>query len=393
MKKFKNRQFSLYLTGLVVSTIGDVIYELAISYWVLETTGSKSLMSLSLSIGMFVRMLLLPVAGAVGDSLNKKWIMVSMDAVRGVLMITMGLICMAGYLSVPIVLFSVVISSLAETIFSPSATTLILDILEKNDIIQGQSLQNTLLSIVNVISNGLAGSVVLLFGTGPSMILNGISFAISAVSEVFIQIPDKEKKTLSFKSIFDSVMGGGKVILDDVQIRNFFSVSFMMNLCSAGLMALLLPYVLELGFTVSQYSIISALISVGGILGGVYLSFYHIPDEKRMKVMVLCFISGLITELLAFQMKSLYGTGILILLSMVMSTVANGIFGGLFMMFLPEDQSGTVYSFMASAGSLGSAVSTLVYGVLADHFSISFIAMAGCLLTVLPVLFLKKQTI
>lgn len=84
MKKI-NKQFTLYLTGLIVSTIGNVIYELAISYWVLETTGSKSLMSLSLSIGMFVRMLLLPVAGAVGDSINKKWIMIAMDAFRGVL--------------------------------------------------------------------------------------------------------------------------------------------------------------------------------------------------------------------------------------------------------------------------------------------------------------------
>lgn len=391
MKKI-NKQFDLYLTGLIVSTIGDVIYELAISYWVLETTGSKSLMSLSLSIGMFVRMLLLPVAGAIGDSLNKKWIMVAMDAVRGVLMTVMGLICMVGYLNVPIVLFSVFVSSLAETVFSPSATTLILDILDKNDIIQGQSLQNTLLSIVNVISNGLAGSVVLLFGIGPSMILNGISFAISAVSEVFIRIPDKEKQTLSLTGIFTSVMDGGKAILDDVQIRNFFLVSFLMNLFSAGLLALLMPYVLELGFAVNQYSIISALISVGGILGGAYLSFYHIPDEKRMNVMVFCFMTGLITELLAFQMKSLILLGLLILISMVMSTVANGIFGGLFMMFLPENKSGTVYSFMASAGSMGSAVSTLTYGILADRFSISFIALSGCLLTVLPVLFLKKQT-
>lgn len=392
MKKI-NKQFTLYLTGLIVSTIGDVIYELAISYWVLEVTGSKALMSVALSIGMVIRMLLLPIAGAIGDSLNKKWIMVSMDAIRGVLMLVMGYVCMQDNLSVYLVFISVVISSLAETIFSPSASTLILDLLGKEDIIQGQSIQNTLLSVVNVAVNSVAGTVVLLLGIGPAIILNGISFLLSAFSEVFIKTKEKEYKPLSLSGTFQAVLDGGKTVFSNNEIKIFFVTSFFMNLFSAGLIAMLLPHVLEIGYEVSSYSLLSGAISAGGILGGLYLSSHTVKEDKRYKVMISCFLTGIVTELIAFQVSSILIIGVCMLISMLTNGIANGIFGGLFMMLLPEESSGTVYSFMASSGSLGSAVSTTVYGILADHFSISLIAMAGCLLTLFPVLFLKKQTI
>ena len=386
-----NKQFSLYLTGLIVSTIGNVIYELAISYWVLEVTGSKALMSFALSIGMIIRMILLPVAGAVADSLDKKWIMVSMDAIRGVLMVVMGILCMRGNLTVSLVFASVVVSSLAETVFSPSASTLILDLLSKEDIIQGQSLQNTLLSIVNVVVNSLAGTVVLLLGIGPAIIANGISFLISALSEMFIHSKRKVYKPLSLKGTFQTVLDGGKLIFINQNMKMFFATSFFMNLFSAGLIAMLLPRVLEIGYEVSSYSLLSGAISIGGILGGMYLSSHTIEENKRYKVMICCFIVGIITELTAFQVSSILVIGLCMLISMLTSAIANGIFGGLFMMMLPEENSGTVYSFMASSGSFGSAVSTALYGVLADHMSLSFVACGGCLLTLIPIFIFARM--
>ena len=44
MKKLWNRDFILLLQGSAVSLIGDLMYSVAIGYWVYEKTGSTSLM-------------------------------------------------------------------------------------------------------------------------------------------------------------------------------------------------------------------------------------------------------------------------------------------------------------------------------------------------------------
>lgn len=234
--------------------------------YVLKETGSTALMSLCLSIGMLVRMFLLPFAGAISDSINKKYIMVCMDAFRGVVMVIMGLLCLRGKLTVPVVIFSVILSSLSETIFSPAATTLILKIVNKDDLIQGQSIQNTLLSITNIVGNSLAGAIVVFLGIGPSILLNGISFILSAISEVFIKVPNEKHSSLSISEILNTVIEGGKYIISDHKMKILFFVSLCMNLFSAGIMPLLLPYVLNCGYEVDKYSLLSGLISAGGIL-------------------------------------------------------------------------------------------------------------------------------
>ena len=52
------------LQGNLVSAIGDLLYSVAIGYWVFEKTGSSGLMGVMSSISMFVTMFLPPSAAA-----------------------------------------------------------------------------------------------------------------------------------------------------------------------------------------------------------------------------------------------------------------------------------------------------------------------------------------
>lgn len=107
--------------------------------------------------------------------------------------------------------------------------------------------------------------------------------------------------------------------------------------------------------------------------------------------MIIGFVIGIFSELLAFRMTSLLGIGIFVLLNMLATAVANGIFSGVFMMMLPNEKGGTIYSFMACSGSFGGAISTSLIGLAADYFPISIIVSICCLLTMVPVIYLLKQ--
>ena len=51
-KKLCNRDFVLILQGNAVSTVGDLMYCVAIGYWVYQQTGSSGLMGISVTVSL-----------------------------------------------------------------------------------------------------------------------------------------------------------------------------------------------------------------------------------------------------------------------------------------------------------------------------------------------------
>ncbi len=64
-KTLWNKDYVLLLQGVGVSQVGDILYSLAISFYVYDQTGSTLLMSLIASISMITRTVLLPFSGAI----------------------------------------------------------------------------------------------------------------------------------------------------------------------------------------------------------------------------------------------------------------------------------------------------------------------------------------
>ena len=103
-KKLWNKDFILLLQGNAVSTVGDLMYSVAIGYWVYEQTGSSGLMGPMSAISLFITMFLSPFAGSIVDKCNRKWLMVGIDAAQGLLMLAVGILAYMNVLSVPVVL-------------------------------------------------------------------------------------------------------------------------------------------------------------------------------------------------------------------------------------------------------------------------------------------------
>ena len=71
-RKLWNKDFILLLQANTVSTIGDLMYSVAIGYWVYAQTDSSSLMGIMSAISMFVTMFLSPFTGSIVDKCNRK---------------------------------------------------------------------------------------------------------------------------------------------------------------------------------------------------------------------------------------------------------------------------------------------------------------------------------
>ena len=253
-KKLWNRDFILLLQANAVSTIGDLMYSVAIGYWVYEKTGSSGLMGTMSAISMFVTMLLAPFSGSVVDKCSRKAVMVLMDVMQGILMITVGLLVWQDKLGVAGVLLAAFLAALGSVFYSPAVSTLMIDIIPKSEMVRGQSLFSGISTLINLVGTAFSGVVVAFLGVPLIVVCNGLSNLYSALSECFIRVPKtaQQGESVTVRGVLGDSGKAIREIVTDRFLKHFVPLSLIINLLAAGALALELPLCIEKGFTVEQ---------------------------------------------------------------------------------------------------------------------------------------------
>ena len=264
-KKLWNKDFVLMLQGGAFSTLGEILYSVAIGYWVYEKTGSSSLMGVMSSISMFMQMIVMPFSGTVIDRCNRKNVIVAMDALRGLLMLAVGALAFAEKLSVEIVLTVSFLSSVCTVFFDPAVSTVILDIIPHDDMVRGQSVQNGVRGLLNLAGKAASGALIVAAGVPLVVVLNGISYLISAVTEVFITVPRTagQGDKVTVKGIFSDFRVATVEIFRNPYLRIFVPGSLILNILASGPMSLMLPFATEKGFSVELYGYLMTVMTAG----------------------------------------------------------------------------------------------------------------------------------
>ena len=254
-KKLWNKDFILLLQGNAVSTVGDLMYSVAIGYWVYAQTGSSALMGIMSSISMFVTMFFSPFCGSIVDKCNRKWVIVGIDAVQGILMLTVGILAYRNALSVPAVLVVALIAAFGSVFYSPAISTLMIDIIPRDEMVRGQSLHSGVNSLINLVGSAFSGAMVAFFGVPLIVVINGLSNLYSALTEMLIRVPRtvQQGTKVTVKRVLQDSKAAAKTVLTDDCLKIFVPCALILNLLGAGPMTLLMPFCLEKGFTVDMY--------------------------------------------------------------------------------------------------------------------------------------------
>lgn len=387
-KKLWNKDFVLMIQGNAVSTIGDLMYSVAISYWVYEKTGSSGLMGIMASISMFVTMFLSPFSGSIIDKCNRKWVIVGVDVMQGVLMLAMGILAYMDALSVPGVLIVAFLAAMGSVFYGPAVSTLLLDIIPHDDMVRGQSIASGVSTLINLVGSAFSGAMVALFGVPLIAVINGCSNLYSAVSELFVRVPKtvQQGERITVKGTLGDFGIAIKTVFSDGCLRIFIPGALILNLLSAGPMTLMLPFALEKGFTVDMYGYGSAIVAAASLLGVVLLSIVKLSPKARFWVLALGFSVSEPLLLFAYFCNQFVPLCIFLFLATVANTAGNAVFNASLMLALPEENRGAILGFVQAASTGGMALSALIYGMLGDVFPLYLVFAAGAAISLVPML-------
>lgn len=382
-RKLWNRDYILMLQGNAVSALGDILYGVAIGYWVYEQTGSSTLMGVMSSISMFMNMIVLPFSGSVIDRCNRKAVIVGMDAVRGIIMLAVGALAAAGDLSVPAVLLAAFLASACAVFFNPAVDTLMLDIIPHDDMVRGQSTLSSVDSFLNLVGKAVSGALVAWLGVSAVILLNGLSFLCSAVTEAFVRVPKtaQQGEPVTLRQIFRDMKTGIAAVLQDPYLRLFVSCALAINLLGAGPTSLMLPFVLGKGFGVDTYGYLMSLATLGSLLGVMLLGIVKLTPRQRYGALTVGFLASGVFYIVGYLSDQIVPLSIMLFLGSFFNTLGNSIFGSALMLALPEQNRGAILGFFTAGATGGCALSAVIYGFLCDRFSIDLVFIAGTVLS------------
>ena len=390
VRKLWNKDFILLLQGNAVSTIGDLMYSVAIGYWVYEQTGSSGLMGIMSAISMFVTMFLSPFSGSIVDKCNRKWVLVGMDIMQGVIMLSIGLLAYLDKLNVPGVLIAAFLAALGSVFYSPAASTLMIDIIPHDDMTRGQSIFSGSNALINMVGTAFSGVMVAFFGVPLIVIINGLSNLYSAVSELFIHVPRtvQQGAQVSAKSILRDSKEAVRMIFSDKCLQLFVPCALLLNLLGAGPLTLVLPFCMEKGFTVDMYGYLMAIWTAASLICVLMLGVVKLKPKTRFWVLAVGFTSSVLFFGLTYISKQFVPLCIMAFLASFANCAGNTIFNASLMLALPEENRGAILGFFQAASIGGTALSAVIYGALGDVLPLYLVFTVGNLLSLAPMLYL-----
>ena len=389
-KKLWNKDYILLLQSSAVSTIGDLMYSVAIGYWVYEKTGSSGLMGVMSSISMFVTMFLSPFCGSIVDKCSRKWVIVGIDVLQGLLMLGVGALAYMDKLNVSGVLLAAFLAALGSVFYSPAVSTLMIDIIPRDDMVRGQSVHSGMNSLISMVGTAFSGAMVAFFGVPLIVVINGLSNLYAAASELFVHVPRtvQQGEKVTAKGVLKDSVQAVKTILSDGCLRLFVPCALIINLLSAGPLTLILPFCLEKGFSVDAYGYLISVYTVASLICVLILGAVKLKAKARFWVMALGFSCSVPCFVATFCSVRFVPMCVFTFLAGFLNCAGNTVFNASLMLALPDENRSAILGFIQSASVGGTALSAVIYGFLGDVFPLYLVFAVGNALSIGPMLYM-----
>ncbi|WBW99005.1 MFS transporter [Oceanirhabdus sp. W0125-5] len=382
VSKLWNKNFFLLWQGQLVSAFGDVIYSIALGFWIMQKTGSTALMGSLVAVSSIPRIVISPFAGVLVDRWDRKKLIVLMDFIRGVAILFVAATALFGGLQIWMVFAAGIILSCCSAFFNPSISSTMPDIVPKSKLVKANSAMNIVYTGSNLIANPLGGILFSILHAPIMFLVNGISYIFSAFTELFIKVPKIERENVE-NNFWREFKDGFKFIWNFKGLRKLVTAACGLNFFATMALVLLIPFFQKTpGLGSGKYGFAMSALSIGSILGMVFSSSVDVPYSKRFalySVFALAF---------PFVMGTFPFSPYILMLGLLFVggfciAIINVYIGATIQIVVPQNMRGKVSSLQSTLVMGLTPISMALGGVLAEFIPIKYVISTSFMFTLL----------
>lgn len=365
-----NRDFTLLWLGQSVSQLGNGAGFIALMWWIQTTTGSALALATLAMVQTLVGIAVGPFAGAFVDRVDRKTIIVATDYIRGVIYLMLGWLAWTGQLTMPIVYAAAAINSLCGQFFGPAISASIPQLVPDKMLEKANSLNQVTGTLVNIIGFAVGGVIVATLGVPTLLIIDGVSYILSAISEMFIHIPKlvKEKAVLSAKLFLQDIKDGFVYVRKSPVLFKILQVAMLLNFFAAPFFILLPKFVNEhMGAGSEVYGYLLSAQMIGALAAIVIISSTNLIQKNLWIVRWSLLAQALTYIAIPFLPPAYWGIHVtLFIMGGAVNSVVNIYFSTVMQRATPPEYMGKVFGLVGTMCQALQPASQGLTGLLAD---------------------------
>ena len=278
--------------------------ELAIGLmWLaLQMTGSPAIAGVVLALEGIPK-LLGPLAGAILDRANKRWLMIGTDLIRGVILIAVFGLQLLGWLQIWHLYILVVILGASSVIYDPALRVILPTLVPDKTLSKANSFLQGSLQISMIAGTTLAGIALAAFGAPIALLLDGVSFLGLALALWFIRFPPALLQSTDIKAsqVLRDMFAGLHFIIITQEVLMLTFIAFFINLVLSPVNVIFPIFSKDvLGGGVTGFGLLASAIAVGLLIGNVFVGV--IGDRLSYAWTILIGMLGMVVMLAGLSM-------------------------------------------------------------------------------------------
>ena len=178
----QERDFRLLFTATTITTLGDAVATIALTFAVLQTLdGSAKQLGLVVAARLVASSVVLLAGGALSDRLPRNLVIIGASLVQGVAQAITAALLISGHATVALLVVFQVLYGAGDGLVLPAEVGLIPQTVSAGRLQQANALQGLTRNVVFVVGPVLGGALVVAGTPGIAIALDALSFVVAAV--------------------------------------------------------------------------------------------------------------------------------------------------------------------------------------------------------------------
>lgn len=364
------RAFLIVMFGQFFSLTGTGMTRFALTLFVWSKTEQATALALVAFFATLPVILFSPVAGALVDRWNRKLTMMLSDLGAGAMTIFILLLSLSGTLEIWHLYIAAAITGFFETFQFPAYSSAISMMVKKEDYGRTSAMQGLVEAASFIISPIFAAALYGVIGLNGILLIDIATFTLAVGTLIFVFIPQPPPSTQDTpkNSLWQDSLFGFGYIWSRRPLFYLQMVFFFGNLFFSMSFTLIAPMILaRTGNDEAVLAGVNAVFGVGGVLGGLFLSWWGGPKRKIHGVMGVWFLSALfgMIGMGLSQTPLLWAVmGFLVTFFMPIVNASNQ---AIWMSKVPPALQGRVFSIRRLIAQVTGPIALFIVGPLADN--------------------------
>jgi MFS family permease len=365
--------------GQVVSMVGSGLTSFALGVWVFERSASPTLFAL---IGLFAvlpKVIFSPIAGALVDRLDRRFVMILADAGAGLSTLFVALMLFNNRLELWHIYLSAALSALCGTFQWPAYTATVTQLVPQKHLGRANGMNQFGRAAAEIFSPLLAGALMLTIQLQGVILIDVATFLFAMFTLLLVRFPRLAASTdgMDLAAFKRDLTFGWRYILARKGLLNLLFFQVTVNFIWGMVGALIVPMILSFT-TANKLGAVITIAGTGMLTGSLLMTAWGGPRRRVNGVIGFELLSGICFMLMGLQ-PAFWPVAVGAFGAHITIAIVFGSNQALWQTKVESKNQGRVFAAQQMFASLAAPLAYLLAGPLAEKIFEPWMASGGAL--------------